>query len=854
MHTSLRWQTAVRQADRNIYTRWQTPSSPGKSVTITGNFSIPPFDLFFIMPSASPFAGRRVRCAEITIPPTLLNRPFSVEKRLMLKRLLRQLQNHNQLLLPGATLLVFVCLSWTYRQQTPLLETPDEPSHFAVVNYIAQHGGLPPFSTETRSGPAPTVSPDVPNYYAPPLYYFLASRLVTQADTAEFAQAVIPNPNFARGLGLNLAAGPENKNMYVHTAVQWPSHQAEWAVAMWRVRLFSLVLGMATIAGSFALARQIWPQNWRWQLTAVSLIAFNPTFLYLSNGVTNDALLITLCTWSFVLLGSLLQSNNPKVRWREGALALLLGCAILTKQTGFILLPPALMVILARARQQQWTRQHLLTVLGIGAVIIAAVGGWWYLRNGFLYGDPLALNSHNALPLATDVLERLSFSVAQSWGAFKSYWAAFGWATIFIEPGWYLFFILLSTLGLTGWLGKRPFSSQNPSNQLTRILWLGVLLNGGLMFVWLWRTAAPYGRLLFPVIAPSACLLVLGWQQWLIRLRLDTALPKTIVQLGIVLPLLTLALLTPTRYLHPAFAPVAVPEAEAGSFLPLNATFGEHFELLGYTLEPETIQAGSELTLTLFWQLTQPSASQDSIITFIQVAPLNPEAQVAEASQLLGTPRYPAAFWQPDEIIVQQHSIAIAPDTSAPSLYWFDVILFDETTQARLPIVWQGQPLAEDLFRIGPEPVFIGDTAVPTPTHLTNYNFDQQIELDGYTISPSANNGLEVTLLWQALAHPTADWTVFVQLIDERGELVSQGDGVPRNGEFPTSWWAAGTAVPDTHWLPGNITCAELNKYTLLLGFYNPATAERLSVSDGTGQPLPSGVVEIQPTCSEGNS
>ncbi|MCP4419785.1 MAG: phospholipid carrier-dependent glycosyltransferase [Chloroflexi bacterium] len=767
--------------------------------------------------------------------------------------------------LPIAVLLLFTLLGWHYRQQTPLLETPDEPSHFEAANYIAQNRSLPPRPEVTRSGAAPTVSVDIPYYYAPPLYYLLASLLIDEADTAQFAQAVVPNPNFERGEGINLGSGSENKNMFVHTAVQREPFQAEWAASMWRVRLLSLFFGTLTIVGCYGLAQQLWPKKWRWRLTAVALVLFNPTFLYLSNGVSNDTLLISLSTWSFVLMGSLLQDEAAKIGWREWTLALLLGCAILTKQTGFILLPPALLLIVNKARQQQWSRLRLLTVLGIGVAIITAVGGWWYLLNGIRYGDPLALEGHNALPPAENILERLLFMVEQSWGAFKSYWVSFGWATIFVGQIWYIFFITITTLGATGWLGKRsvqllkrPFPSQAPSAKLTQLLWLVLLLNGGLMVVWLWRTAAPYGRLLFPVIAPIACLLVMGWQHWLARLHLSKPLPETILQLGVLLPLVGLALLSPSRYLQPAFAPVAVAPNKADDYLPLQATFDDSIQLLGYTLNPQTVQAGDIATLTLFWQLTQPTATSNNLVTFIQVAPLNPEAQVAATSQLLGTPRYPSSFWQPDEIIVQQHQLKIAVDTPVPSLYWFDVILFDEDSQTRLPVAWQEQLLSENLFRVGPRPIFakeqtaFQETAVSTPTIPTQYNFSQQIMLNGYDIVPVANgSGLQMTLFWQAIANPTANWIVFVHLLDKNGELIAQGDGIPRQGNFPTSWWTAGTIIPDVHLLNAEINCANLSEYTIFLGFYNPTTDERLPINDSTGQQLPDGAIEIKPSCNK---
>ncbi|MEZ4591613.1 MAG: glycosyltransferase family 39 protein [Chloroflexota bacterium] len=758
---------------------------------------------------------------------------------MMLRRLLRTMQEYPGYLLPVTAVCLFVAVGWLYRQATPLLETPDEPSHFAVISYIARHQTLPPKSDDIRSGPAPTVSEAVPFYYAPPLYYGLAALLVGPADGAQFAQAVIPNPNFARGEALNLGNGPQNKNMYVHTAVQTPPNLAPWAIAMQRVRLLSLILGAVTVLSSWALARQLWPRQWRWQATAVALVLFNPTFLYLSSGVTNDALLIALCTWSFVLLASLWRHDDPAPGWREAALFGLLGCAILTKQTGFILLPPALWVVARRGQRVGWSRGRLGMVLAGGLLLVTAVGGWWYLRNGFVYGDALALESHNALPPVTDVMARFRFMLAQSWGAFKSYWAAFGWATIFVSPGWYAWFGLVTAVGLMGWLrGKRP--SALP--KFTAVLWLAVLLNSGLMLVWLWRTAAPYGRLLFPVIAPTACLLTLGWQHALARLRW----PSAPGQLALGLPLAALAIAAPITKIQPAFAPVNQPADTVTEFTPLDATFAGQYHLLGYTVTPEAPRSGQEVTLTLYWQLAPAPASDHLIETFIQVAPLDAEAQVAATSALLGTPRYPAPFWQPNETIVQPYTLTLPDDTPTPSLFWFNLVLLDEATQTRLPLTGAG----DNLLRVGPVPVLradeagVGETAVTTP-----YHFSQQIQLLGYDLQPDAA-GLALTLYWQADTPPTADWTVFVHLVDGAGTLLAQGDGLPRAGNFPTSWWPAGVLVPDAHLLATEVGCDDLAGTRLRIGLYNPATADRLPVSDAAGQPLPNHAIELDPICT----
>ncbi len=69
-------------------------------------------------------------------------------------------------------LLLFLLLGGLYFRETPLLETPDEPSHISLVKYIADTGRLPPelASPPERGAPVPTIAPGPPRYYAPPLY------------------------------------------------------------------------------------------------------------------------------------------------------------------------------------------------------------------------------------------------------------------------------------------------------------------------------------------------------------------------------------------------------------------------------------------------------------------------------------------------------------------------------------------------------------------------------------------------------------------------------------------------------------------------------------------------------------
>ncbi len=112
------------------------------------------------------------------------------------------------------------------------------------------------------------------------------------------------------------------------------------------------------------------------------------------------------------------------------------------------------------------------------------------------------------------------------------------------------------------------------------------------------------------------------------------------------------------------------------------------------------------------------------------------------------------------------------------------------------------------------------------------------IELLGYHLTsdgrPAARDGgavaagasLDVTLAWRA-EHPVpAPYTVFVHVLNERGELVAQHDGLPVLGTRPTELWQPGEQVLDRHpvALPQALDARELR---IVVGMYDSATIVR---------------------------
>ncbi len=139
--------------------------------------------------------------------------------------------------------------------------------------------------------------------------------------------------------------------------------------------------------------------------------------------------------------------------------------------------------------------------------------------------------------------------------------------------------------------------------------------------------------------------------------------------------------------------------------------------------------------------------------------------------------------------------------------------------------------------------------------------FGNEIALASLAHSPltvSAGNVLTLELGWVALRQPSAEYTVFVQLLDEADHLVAQRDMRPVGGTAQTSSWgqAGGTpADPDTP-ATGTAVIPDLvgllipedtppGSYRMIMGLYDGATGTRLPVrlSDGGNSPIPDAYV-----------
>ena len=126
------------------------------------------------------------------------------------------------------------------------------------------------------------------------------------------------------------------------------------------------------------------------------------------------------------------------------------------------------------------------------------------------------------------------------------------------------------------------------------------------------------------------------------------------------------------------------------------------------------------------------------------------------------------------------------------------------------------------------------------------YNLGENIRLIGHEVNDTVGAGetLRPRLYWQARAVMDEDYTVFVHLLDEGGNLRAQQDCQPQRGDYPTSLWRRGEVIWDGHEisLPPDLLAGT---YRLVAGMYLLESMERLPVFDKTGRRLPDDLIPL---------
>jgi 4-amino-4-deoxy-L-arabinose transferase-like glycosyltransferase len=241
------------------------------------------------------------------------------------------------------------------------------------------------------------------------------------------------------------------------------------------------------------------------RLIAAFFVASLPQFAFISASVNNDNLAITLTTLATLLLVRLLRAPASSRR-SFLALAVVIGCALLTKKTTLFMLPTTLAVFGAVALRQRGERWRAAANVALALLAVVAVAGWAFARNQWLYGDALG-NRMEARTLPGLVDHKALWS--SYWHATfaprlaQSFVGVFGWMDVRLPSIAYAVYAALGAIALVGVVA----TARRPRQRSLIGVAAALIVSCGTGVVWYNLSYTQYqGRFMFPVLGPIAVL------------------------------------------------------------------------------------------------------------------------------------------------------------------------------------------------------------------------------------------------------------------------------------------------------------------------------------------------------------
>ena len=746
-------------------------------------------------------------------------------------------------------LIAFVGLVLLHNWATPLYEAPDEVWHDAYVRWLAQGNGLPSLADDASGAGQEAAQP--------PLYYAVATLLRVPFDDGDWHTHLWHNPHFGyQALGNAL----DNKNMLIHTeAERFPWRGA--ALAIHITRFTSLLFGILTVLAAWGLGYEAF-QTRKGALLTAALVAFQPQFVFMCGVINNDSAAAALATATLWMTARVFRRGLTVQR--TVLLGVLVGMAILSKTSALALLFAVGAALCWQAWRERLSWKTLATALCLYLVLALGVGGWWYARNLWLYGDLLGTSRHFDTLWRNPQPKSIPELVGDIPLLVRSFWGAYGWGHIF-WPDWVYVLLAIGAAICVIYGAWRAFSriracfsraalreAVDATNGIYLIGAAWCVTIGAALLYWMREVDAPHGRLFFPAIGAWALLVAYGVAQ-----KSAHSVWRGLGR-GLLLGMALLAVLAPGARILAAFAPprLYVPQQVENAVAPVNFCYDEVGEtnlgirLIGVEIEPERVVPGDTVAVKACWEALTPVAEDYTV--YVQLLGQN-YTRAGERHTYAGLGRYPTSLWTPGTAFCDVYRIAVEPWVPTPERYQVLIGLYLDDSRNQLAAFNSvGQPVAPPV--VGAVTVAPKTPQTVAPEYPVQYTLGERILLRGYDLSGTlqSNTSVTLTLYWQAQKALSRDYTVFVHLFDEAGEMLAQDDGPPCAGWYPTSAWEPGDVVVDVRRLEVPELPAEQTVH-VLVGMYLPEDLTRLPVTNGAGEPLPDGIVPLFATQVDGS-
>lgn len=227
---------------------------------------------------------------------------------------------------------------------------------------------------------------------------------------------------------------------------------------------------------------------------------------------------------------------------------------------------------------------------------------------------------------------------------------------------------------------------------------------------------------------------------------------------------------------------------------PLNVTFGDRVQLLGYAVDVKSAYPGDQITVTLYWKAM--SGMSEDYAVFIHLIN-SADVIAAQSDTFAGSSGIPTSQWRPGDVIAETYVVEVGPTAYTPdnAVLWVGLYL---PGQPRLPARSTEGQLARDAVRLSAIQLLPHPGAFPNSTRV---NFGDRFALVGYDLSGRvvhSGEALSVTLYWQASATLLRDYSVSLRLADANGSVRATSEGYPNTQLRRTSRWSLDQVMQET--------------------------------------------------------
>jgi hypothetical protein len=691
----------------------------------------------------------------------------------------------------AAIVAVFVLLGFTYSVVTPIFEASDEKWHYPMVKYIADNWALPvqepgvdtPWRQEGSQAP---------------LYYGIAAVATGWIDTSDMGAVRHINPHVDAG-----ATPDGNINLVIHDPALERFPWQGTALAVHIIRFLSVLMSAAAVCFTYLIAREVLPERPTLALGVAAIHAFTPMYVFISASVNNDNLAVLLASVGLWLLVKISNSKSQITnRWltvRYLLTGIVLGLAALTKSQMLALAPITALVVTVRAIRRRSWKEFLIGGLAT-ALPLLLIAGWWYLRNLRLYGDLSGIDMFIQILGQRDVPADLPQLWRERFSFLAGYWGNFGGLNVPMAGWTYPVLnttVLAAGLGLVISAAKHQISNVKRQKDEMRHLTSGIchlpfaicLLWTLLVFIpwllWARLTWSSQGRLVFYAISVWSLLVAVGLAGWLPRRWGGW------VVAAFVLLLLGLSAIAPFAWIAPAYAPPEPLTDAQIAAIPhrLDVDFGDVMRLLGYDIETPSVEPGSQVALTLYWEARASTDRPYSVFVHLLG---EGDLLIAQRDTYPGlgslstTQLEPGMRWA-DRYVIRMPETAYAPDMAQVAIG-----LYNHSDWSRLPASSGG-----DHARFGQIEVRALEGDVPNPTSV---NFDDKMALVGYDLDHRVvkpGEELALTMYWRGLKRMDYNYAISAQIVDDQETKIAEDSNWPLEGDAPTMLWEPGNLLED---------------------------------------------------------